>query len=62
MTRPQGDCNKIVPRCPSCGGRGWKLRSARRGLLVRTLEVVRVGPVEVECWRCVGTGRVVSVA
>lgn len=46
----------VANGCQGCGGRGWKLRSVRRGLLVRTFEVVRVGLARVDCGRCLGSG------
>ena len=38
VTRSEGDGSETIPPCTTCGGRGWKLRSAIRGLVVSTPE------------------------
>jgi hypothetical protein len=50
------DSRQAVNECRACDGRGWKLRTARRGLLVLAANVVEMGPAKVECWRCSGSG------
>ena len=51
-----GDSGEARSTCRSCGGRGWRLRSVRRAVLVRGPESADAGPFRVDCWRCQGTG------
>jgi hypothetical protein len=56
VEKSEQDSRQAVDECRACAGRGWKLRTARLGLLVRTANIGEMGPAEVECWRCSGSG------
>jgi hypothetical protein len=42
--------------CRFCGGKGWKLRSTLRALLIGSSGETPDGPVEVDCGPCCGSG------
>lgn len=56
MTRPE-ETSETRP-CPACRGRGTKLRSSRRALLVGESSGDHETQGEQECLDCLATGRV----
>lgn len=55
VTRPEG--NGELDPCPSCRGQGWKVRIARRALLVGDAVEADEHSGERTCLDCRGSGR-----